>query len=475
MKAMAHDPADRYETATAMLYDMEKFRQDPAFIFPYGFGSGAAVTSGDTMPISAAAAAAAGAAVQTASPVQRPVTPAQSRPVQPTGSIRSNSAANRSGQTGSRASQAAMSSTAAAQARRAAAARRRAEEKEERNNRIAMIAVIVCTVGLFLAIAIILGVLLTGDKKPANSPTTSGIYVDSFVGRYWDVVEGDLPESIEVVKKLEYHDTVEKGLIISQNPQGGSALAPGSQVTFTVSLGKEPLEKTMEDLSGVELSVAENFLNGLGLKLNILPIQEYSDTVEIGYVIHTDPLPGQPLSEGQTIKMWYSKGPEVIKAKVPNVIGRKVDVALRVLEGSQFKSVVIEPVESNADKDEVVGMSITPGEEIDVNTQIILQVSNGPTTPPPTTPAPTTTPEPTTPPETTPAPTVPTITFLLPGDMPAEAMAKVICNETGVVVYEAKVTDDMGLITVTVNDTGTKTYTLYINDEEIETIEKKFS
>ena len=475
MKAMAHDPADRYETATAMLYDMEKFRQDPAFIFPYGFGSGAAVTSGDTMPISAAAAAAAGAAVQTASPVQRPVTPAQSRPVQPTGSIRSNSAANRSGQTGSRASQAAMSSTAAAQARRAAAARRRAEEKEERNNRIAMIAVIVCTVGLFLAVAIILGVLLTGDKKPANSPATSGIYVDSFVGRYWDVVEGDLPESIEVVKKLEYHDTVEKGLIISQNPQGGSALAPGSQVTFTVSLGKEPLEKTMEDLSGVELSVAENFLNGLGLKLNILPIQEYSDTVEIGYVIHTDPLPGQPLSEGQTIKMWYSKGPEVIKAKVPNVIGRKVDVALRVLEGSQFKSVVIEPVESNADKDEVVGMSVTPGEEIDVNTQIILQVSNGPTTPPPTTPAPTTTPEPTTPPETTPAPTVPTITFLLPGDMPAEAMAKVICNETGVVVYEAKVTDDMGLITVTVNDTGTKTYTLYINGEEIETVTKTFS
>jgi hypothetical protein len=265
-----------------------------------------------------------------------------------------------------------------------------------------------------------------------------------------------------------YSDAYEEGVVIEQNPAGGGALAPGSSVTFVISMGKEPLEKTMEDLTGVELSVAENFLNGLGLKPNILPIQDFSDTVEVGCVIRTDPLPGQPLSQGQTIKIWYSKGPETIKAKVPNVVGRQVDVALRVLEGSQFKSVVIEPVESNEDKDEVVWMSVTPGDTIDVNTQIILQVSNGPTTPPPTTPPPaTTTPAPTTPEETTPAPTTTAsntrlITFQLPSEWEGEKIpVKVIWNETGVVVYETEVPIGTGTIDVEVTGTGTRSYTLY--------------
>ena len=479
MKGMGHEPSDRYETATAMLYDMERFRQDPAIIFPYMLTNG--VGSGDSAGLSGAAISAgtaASAAAQAAPKPQRPASSGASRPAQqPSGAAnRPSTAAGRA--TGNRAAQgAAMSSTAAAQARRAAAARRRAEEKEERSNRIAMIAVIVCTVGLFLAIAIILGVLLTGDKTPGNNPTTSGIYMESYVGQYWEVVEKELPADIVVTEKLVYSDAYESGVVIEQTPAGGGALAPGSSVTFVISMGKEPLEKTMEDLTGVELSVAENFLNGLGLKPNILPIQEFSDTVEVGCVIRTDPLPGQPLSQGQTIKIWYSKGPETIKAKVPNVVGRQVDVALRVLEGSQFKSVVIEPVESNEDKDEVVWMSVTPGDMIDVNTQIILQVSNGPTTPPPTTPPPaTTTPTPTTTPEptTTPAPTTTVsnakqVTFILDPEREGDITARIVCNETGVEIYNQTVTVEQGMISVNVTGTGTRTYTLYINGVEYDT------
>jgi beta-lactam-binding protein with PASTA domain len=292
-------------------------------------------------------------------------------------------------------------------------------------------------------------------------------------------VEKELPADIVVTEKLVYSDAYEEGVVIEQTPAGG-ALAPGSSVTFVISMGKEPLEKTMEDLTGAELSAAQNFLNGLGLKPNILPIQEFSDTVEVGCVIRTDPLPGQPLSQGQTIKIWYSKGPETIKAKVPNVVGRQVDVALRVLEGSQFKSVVIEPVESNEDKDEVVWMSVTPGDMIDVNTQIILQVSNGPTTPPATTPPPaTTTPAPTTPEATTPEVTTPAptttvsnakqLTFILDPEREGDVTARIVCNETGVEIYNQTVTVEQGMISVNVTGTGTRTYTLYINGVEYDT------
>ena len=35
MKAMAHEPADRYATAGAMLYDMDEFRKNPTILFDY--------------------------------------------------------------------------------------------------------------------------------------------------------------------------------------------------------------------------------------------------------------------------------------------------------------------------------------------------------------------------------------------------------------------------------------------------------
>ncbi len=523
MKGMAHDPADRYESATAMLYDMERFRQDPAFVFPFAVASRVGSDTIAMDPINPVMRAGDGAAkgqyAMNQSASQRPgASGANQRPASSSGSQQM---PQRGGQTGQRPSQAAqranqasgsrnsgrtpvappvyggnrnsqgrtgaqttMSSTAAAQARRAAAARRRAEEQEERSNRFAMIAVIVCAVVLALAILIIVGMVFTGNSSAPKKDSTAVHTVPSFVGQYWESVKPYPPEGVEFDEEvvLQYHETYKEDQIISQNPAAGTVIGSGEtvKVNVTVSMGKEPLVKTMENLTNVSLETAQNFLNGLKMSFNILPIEEFNDTVEKGCVILTDPAVGQPLSEGQTIKIYVSKGPEFVKNPVPNVIGRPLSTALQMLELNGFKSVIVEGVESNEDKDEVVGISVPVNEPLDVTTQIILQVSNGPTTPPATTPPPVTTPQPTTPPpttpttppesvptESTPAPVTETLVFMLDADRGADVVVSVICLETQQSVYAATVTpEDSNMITVTVSGTGTQTYVLYVGGVE---------
>lgn len=54
---------------------------------------------------------------------------------------------------------------------------------------------------------------------------------------------------IEIASQQEYHETIEKGLVISQNPESGTELNKGDKVTVVLSKGKEELpfiEKTVE-------------------------------------------------------------------------------------------------------------------------------------------------------------------------------------------------------------------------------------
>ena len=406
MKAMAHDPANRYQSAGAMLYDLDEFRKDPALVFPYALFTDPITpltvveSSGNKTPAaqSSAGAAASGMPALPRTPASRQTGTESQGAARRTGTVPQGV----SRQTGNTASAA-----AAAQARRAAAARRRAQQKEERNNKIAVIAVIVCAVTLVLAILILVGLGLSGGSDETRPSASNTVLVGSFVGELETKID---TTDIQIIREVTYHDSYAEGMIIAQTPAAGTVIEKGDTVTITVSLGKAPQVRTMENLVRVELELAKNFLAGQGVDpSSILSWEEFSDEIEAGLIIRTEPAFGEPISEGQTVKLWYSKGPESVKAPVPNVIGRQVDVAIRVLENSGFKSVIIEPVDSSEDKDEVVGLSVTVGETIDVTTQIILQVSNGPTKPPTTVP-PTTVPPTTVPPTTVPPTTVPPTT-----------------------------------------------------------------
>ena len=366
LKGMALEPKDRYASATEMIQDMEEFRKNPAIDFRYQASAPAEHPIAirgipQTYPKTTAEKIAASRTSQP-KPATGRIPQTQQTPRRPTQADQ-----------GTRRQPVSQNTDAM---RRAAIQRKKEEQrKREERNRIATIAVIVCSVvaviaiGAFL-IAVFNGALLNKDKDLVEVPYLIGTeYTDDLITQYSDFTIRFQPQ--------QYDSTYQKGQIMYQEPAGGSRVTKGTEIVITVSLGEEPTVKIMEDLADVNQAEAESFLTGQGFQ--ILLRQEASDTVEAGKVIRTEPAKGAELTEGQTISVWVSTGPETVT--VPNVVDMTREAAMKLLEEIQNINIV-EQTEASAyvekgnvtRTDPKVGTKLAPGQNV------VVYVSSGPAT-----------------------------------------------------------------------------------------------
>ena len=124
----------------------------------------------------------------------------------------------------------------------------------------------------------------------------------------------------------------------------------------------------------------------MGEDYNFLVRKEFSSVYEEGMVTRTDPAAGTPLTKGQTINLWISKGAPVKTQTMPDLLGLNKDAALKVLTPLGFENVRFDPVDSNKPEGEIVYQSVPKNQKnVDVTTEIVLEISKGPQeTEPPT-------------------------------------------------------------------------------------------
>ena len=365
LKGMALDPKDRYASATEMIQDMEEFRKNPSVDFQYKASAPsehpiAIKGMPQTYPKATTAERVAASRSSNPQPPQRQTT---GRLPQQTQQVRRQQEQRR--QTVSQNTEA---------MRRAALQRKKEEQrKREERNRIATIAVIVCSVvaivaiGAFL-IAVFNGALLNKDKKLVEVPYLVGTeYTDDLADRYPDFTIRFQPQ--------QYDSNYAKGQIMAQEPAGGSKVTKGTEIVITVSLGEEPAEKVMEDLTDVTKAEAESFLQGQGFRTLIR--QEASDTVEEGKVIRTDPAKGTKLTEGQTVSIWVSTGPESVT--MPNVVDMTREAALKLLQDIRDIRIVEQTEASDyVAKGNVTRTDPKVGTVLEDGQNVVVYISSGP-------------------------------------------------------------------------------------------------
>ena len=351
MKNMAQDPNGRYNTATQMLYDMEEFRKDPTTLFDYNMIGGAdlrvlpPVAQPERKPVQPRTTA---ERVAGSTPVRREAQPVRREPP-----VRREQPARRA--------------SADAQYRR------RQQQMEEERSNVSTIAIVACSVVAVIAIVIFLITMLNGGF----GSKTDYVALPNLVGQYYDDVKG-LANFEIVLQERTYSDEYEKGVIVDQLPVfEGQEVVVGTKIYITVSSGQEPQVKTMEDLIDLDEAQARSFLDNQDMDLQILVKPEPSDTIDVGRVTRTDPEQGTELTRGQTVYLWVSSGPDVKTAKVPNVLGRDVEMAITLLKHAGFHDVVTEEVESDKAKGIVVSQSEEKNTDVDVTTTIYLEYSAG--------------------------------------------------------------------------------------------------
>lgn len=134
-----------------------------------------------------------------------------------------------------------------------------------------------------------------------------------YTGESYEEVEAELnKQDFTIERKDESSDTVEPGLIISQNINENEEVIPeDTTVTFTVSTGKAGFE--MRDLSGYSEKGVKDYVADNGLNVTIT--KEYSNEVADGQVISQEPATGTILYVGADISVVISQGPEDIPLK----------------------------------------------------------------------------------------------------------------------------------------------------------------
>ncbi|MFA9443955.1 Stk1 family PASTA domain-containing Ser/Thr kinase [Egicoccus sp. AB-alg6-2] len=104
-------------------------------------------------------------------------------------------------------------------------------------------------------------------------------------------------------------DDVEAGRIISTDPEAGAEVPLGSRIDYVVSTGRE--EVVVRPVTQYSESEAQFRLEEQGFEVNIL--REFDDVVSEGFVIRQDPPAGTRRPRGDIITIVVSRGPEEIE------------------------------------------------------------------------------------------------------------------------------------------------------------------
>ena len=108
--------------------------------------------------------------------------------------------------------------------------------------------------------------------------------------------------------------------------------------------------------------------------------QEFNDQVTKGYIIRSEPAEGEPLKQGDTIRLIVSKGPELKEFPMPLCVNQSIDV-IRPQLAETYKLVCtdadIEYVESEEEPGTILWQSIEATTMVKEGDTVKLRVSKG--------------------------------------------------------------------------------------------------
>lgn len=170
-----------------------------------------------------------------------------------------------------------------------------------------------------------------------------------------------------------YSDTVERGEVISSDPDSGARVRGNDAVTLVVSRGPEIVK--VPDVQDLSLADARRELKKAGLVPGMVT-KEFSEETARGDVIRTDPVAGTGRHPDSAVALVVSKGAPV---DVSDVTGLSVADATAALKDEGLKAKVLpDRVNSAEDAGDIARQSPGEGTEAAEGDTVELTVSDGP-------------------------------------------------------------------------------------------------
>jgi eukaryotic-like serine/threonine-protein kinase len=227
-----------------------------------------------------------------------------------------------------------------------------------------------------LAVLLVVGAILAGLvawQAIENQLESELVAVPNLVGREEilavnALIDRDLHPDVQRV----HDEDVQKGKVISQDPQPGDRIARDNKVLLRVSLG--PPTTRVPDVRGRRETDAVQILNDAGLRANVVPVPSREPE---GTIVAQAPAADKTVRLGTEVRINSSSGPALVN--VPLVEGQQYETAAAALQRAGF-AVARSDVESDEPLGTVVAQNPEGNSSQPKGSRITLSVSQGPTT-----------------------------------------------------------------------------------------------
>jgi len=229
---------------------------------------------------------------------------------------------------------------------------------------------------------------LSTTKKPeetttvsssSTSPTSSSSAATSVMPNLKDLSEADALIALNQVnlgmeKAYENSNEIKKGYVISQQYEAGSSIQKNTTVRVVISLGPDQFE--MPDVLNIKEADAIALLESYHLVVTSEYI--YSDSVVQGNVVSSNPSSAKMVSQGDTIVLNVSKGPEFVDVIMPDLRNLTEEQARFKLESNGLIVGKVEQAHSKeVEEGHVISQSLTEGGTVKQGTTVDFVLSLG--------------------------------------------------------------------------------------------------
>jgi len=231
---------------------------------------------------------------------------------------------------------------------------------------------------VFITSAITIIDLVLKDQS-MNAPMS--VKVPDVLG---DVYDADLeklfdPAIYKVVIEYENNDDTPPNTITAQDPEpGASRLVYKNEqyCTITLTINKGAKTLTVPDYSIMDYRLVQKEAEALGFKCELRQVA--SDTVEVGYVLYTEPAARTEVKEKSTLVIYYSAGAKIQKVDVPVLTGMTPKNAYKKMNNNFRVGEVTEEYSDTVAAGLIISQSIPSGTQAVKGTTINFVISLGP-------------------------------------------------------------------------------------------------
>jgi len=235
--------------------------------------------------------------------------------------------------------------------------------------------------GTFLLLAVLIALiafLWNYWLKDVFAPTER-IRLPNFVGMNYSAIEGNN----ELMGRYRFEVTFkplsgeEPGRVIAQDPEPGRSMMDspnGISVSLTVSADNSAA--LVPNVVGMSYAEALNAIAEAGFIGEIE--NATSDSVPRDIVLSSSPMAEESISQGSTVYILVSSGPEIVYTEVPNLVGLTEEAARAKLENARLAFGGSVRIESDQEVGTVVGQDPSAFTQVEEHTKVTLYISAGP-------------------------------------------------------------------------------------------------